>query len=821
MLPFTHALAQGSRADYDRADSLPGGWADLVRNEEVRLRWMADNRPVFQYELADGSTQWRTVDLESGGVSPAFDMGAMNAALAEHGLSRPVRVEWFDTLGDRIVFLVRGDARLWTLDPADNTIEPLDANDPANRFGIQPSGTDRTTDGGFRTTVIIVNATSGPIEAQWLDFGGNAHQYAVIRPGDSHRQGTYAGHAWRIINQHGKGVGVYKATADPGVVLVQDDSEPAKGDKPASVIPPAAERTRAAGADWSPDGSAGLLIEDHQLLLVDRDEGTRRVLTDDGSERVRYSGISWSPDSSRFVVLRTERAARRKVRIVESSPDERLQPDLIEFDYTKPGDEIDQPRPLLFNAQSGEQIEVDHSMLGHTWSITRGRWSDDSGAYFYLYNERGHQKLRVVRINAATGESRVVVDERSETFIDYSSKTFLRFLDGRDALVWMSERSGWNHLYLYDQGTGELRNPITQGEWVVQRVDRIDEQRGSALVRVMGYYKDQDPYNVHFARVNLDGSGFTMLTEGDGTHTIEYSPDARFYTDTYSRVDLPPMTELRRSSDGSLVAELARGDWTELLEAGWNPPERFVAKGRDGETDIWGYIEKPTRFDPSAAYPVIESIYAGPHGHHVPKSFRVWGSSRSLSELGFVLVHIDGMGTNWRSKAFHNVAFKNLKDAGFPDRIAWMKAAAAGRAWMDIDRVGIYGVSAGGQNAMGALLFHNDFYDAAVADCGCHDNRMDKIWWNEAWMGLPGDGSYVASSNTEDAHKLDGALLLTVGELDRNVDPASTYQVVDALRRAGKEFEFMLFPGMGHGAGDSDYGRALRLRFFKRELAAE
>ena len=215
---------------------------------------------------------------------------------------------------------------------------------------------------------------------------------------------------------------------------------------------------------------------------------------------------------------------------------------------------------------------------------------------------------------------------------------------------------------------------------------------------------------------------------------------------------------------------------------------------------------------------MIEQIYAGPHGAHVPKAFSVGSGLQELADLGFILVQIDGMGTNWRSKEFHDVCWKNLKDAGFPDRIAWMKKAAETRSEMDLSRVGVYGGSAGGQNAMAALLFHGDFYKVAAADCGCHDNRMDKIWWNEAWMGWPVDKSYEDSSNVVNAGKLTGKLLLTVGETDHNVDPASTMQVVDALIRAGKDFELIVFPGADHGAGGSPYGRRRMREFFVRHL---
>jgi dipeptidyl aminopeptidase/acylaminoacyl peptidase len=380
----------------------------------------------------------------------------------------------------------------------------------------------------------------------------------------------------------------------------------------------------------------------------------------------------------------------------------------------------------------------------------------------------------------------------------------------------MSERSGWNHLYSINALTGVIA-PITKGQWNVRSVENLDEATHTLWLRVMGK-TGQDPYQFHLARVNLDGTGFAVLTEGDGTHTWEWSPDRRFFIDTWSRVDQAPVIELRRSEDGKLVCPLERAEVSALLAAGWHPPERFVAKGRDGQTDIWGIIIKPMNFDPAKKYPVIENIYAGPQDFFVPKAWGRYVGEQSIAELGFIVVQIDGMGTNWRSKAFHDVCWKNLKDGGFPDRIAWMRAAAVARPWIDLSRVGIFGGSAGGQNALAGLLFHGDFYKAGIADCGCHDNRMDKIWWNEAWMGWPIGPEYEDSSNVTHAQNLTGKLMLVVGEMDKNVDPSSTMQVVNALIKADKDFDLLVVPNSGHGALGSAYGRRRRDDFFVRNL---
>jgi dipeptidyl aminopeptidase/acylaminoacyl peptidase len=298
---------------------------------------------------------------------------------------------------------------------------------------------------------------------------------------------------------------------------------------------------------------------------------------------------------------------------------------------------------------------------------------------------------------------------------------------------------------------------------------------------------------------------------------VTLSPDMAFYLDTRSRVDFPPIMELRRTSDRKKLLQVEKTDIQKLAAAGWKAPEVFVAKARDGRTDIWGIICRPRNFDPRKKYPVVEYIYAGPHGSFVPKSFSPCFRMQPLTELGFIVVQMDGMGTSNRSKAFHDICWKNLGDAGFPDRILWHKAAAAEYPSYDISRVGIYGSSAGGQNSLGGMLRHPEFYKACVSSCGCHDNRMDKIWWNELWMSWPLGPHYAASSNVENAHLLRGKLLLIVGEIDTNVDPASTMQVADALIKADKTFDLLVIPGGGHGMGGA-YGERKMFDFFVRHL---
>jgi dipeptidyl aminopeptidase/acylaminoacyl peptidase len=349
-------------------------------------------------------------------------------------------------------------------------------------------------------------------------------------------------------------------------------------------------------------------------------------------------------------------------------------------------------------------------------------------------------------------------------------------------------------------------------------VNRVDEEKKQIWFEASGVKAGEDPYFVHAYRINFDGSGLMPLTEGPGNHHVEFSSDGKFYVDLVSTIDTAPVLTLYRTEGNAKVAELERGDIDKLKAAGWRAPEPFMAKGRDGKTDIWGVVWKPVNFDAKKKYPVVENIYAGPQGSFVPKTFSA--RAEALTELGFVVVQIDGMGTNNRSKAFHDVAWHNLKDAGFPDRIAWHKAYAAGHPWYDISRVGIFGTSAGGQNSMGALLFHPEFYKVAVSNSGCHDNRMDKIWWNEQWMGWPIGPQYSESSNVDNAWRLQGKLMLVVGEMDKNVDPSSTFQVADRLEKANKSFDLLYVPGGGHGAGGA-YGQRKLQDFFVHNLLGQ
>lgn len=601
--------------------------------------------------------------------------------------------------------------------------------------------------------------------------------------------------------------------------VVAEEVVPKDAKRPAAATQERGRRRSGASAS-SPDGRWEAFIKDHNVWLRERATKAEKQLSREGVEADAYSGrFLWSPDSKKLIAIRRTKGGDRRVTLVESSPKDQLQPKVITIPYLKPGDEIPQSKPHLFNVDSLGEIPVADALFANPWDVGQEQWDADSRRFTFLYNQRGHQVMRIIAIDADTGKAEAIINEECATFFDYAHKAYLQRLPETREMIWMSERSGWNHLYLLDAKTGAVKNAITSGEWLVRGVERVDVEKRQVWFRAMGIHPGQDPYHIHFARVNLDGTGLTLLTEGDGMHKIEYSPDGRHYIDTWSRADLPAVTELRRSSDGAKVCDLETADISLLLKAGYRMPERFIAKGRDGKTDIWGLIFRPSSFDPSRKYPVIENIYAGPQGHFVWKPFSPAHTEQSMAELGFVMVKIDGMGTNWRSKAFHDVCWKNLGDSGFPDRILWIKAAAAKYPQLDLSRgAGIYGGSAGGQSAMRGMTEYPDFYTVGAADCGCHDNRMDKIWWNELWMSWPVGPHYAEQSNVTNAHKLKGKLLLTVGELDQNVDPASTLQLANALIKANRDFDLLVIPGGGHGSGESAFGRKRRMDLFVRHL---
>jgi dipeptidyl aminopeptidase/acylaminoacyl peptidase len=761
------ALAGGSAEDYERALSLAKRTENTVFRAAFQMHWLLEKK-VCWYQVQTGPKSWENVlvDLESGAIRRAPNRATLGLPLVQ----------------------------LTTSHDGSLTEHPSPASDSV-------------------TFVHLSNHLAEPVDLFWINSEGERRRYGRLEPGAEREQHTYAGHVWLLADPAGGTVSVFDAAPEPSELVID-------GKSPMQKV--AMKNERPHRREFSPDGQWEVRFENHNLELRHLADGKTEILTTDGTEKREYRGpVVWSPDSQNFVVFNVTNEPVRNVTLVESSPKDQLQPKVLTYPYPKPGDPLTTPRPVLVRLADRRVNLIDNALFSTPFPgapDANARWSPGGDEFYFDYNQRGHQLYRIIAVKAATGEARAVVEEKSDSFIDYTNKTWRHWLDKTGELLWMSERDGWCGLYLVDVATGAVKDRLPCGNGLVRKVLQVDEDKREVWFMASGLREGEDPYYQHLCRAGFDGSGFAQLTQGDGNHEVKFSPDRKFFVDRWSRVDLPPVSELRRSDTSALLCELERGDDHALLDTGWTAPERFTAKGRDGRTDIFGIIIKPSHFDPSLKYPVLEEVYAGPHGSFVPKSFGVLGREHALAELGFIVVRADGMGTNDRGKAFQDVAWKNLKDAGFPDRIAWIRSAAATHPWMDLDRVGIYGGSAGGQSAMRALIDHADFYKAAFADCGCHDNRMDKVWWNEQWLGWPVDNSYVRNSNVADAAKVKGALMLCVGELDHNVDPSSTMQVVNALEKADKDFELLIMTGADHGAAETPYGSRRRMDFFVRHL---
>jgi hypothetical protein len=831
------AHAQGTLADYQRAQELGNKFRGLVVNVPGSPTWIAGTNHFWYSKSVKGGTEFVMVDADEATKKPAFDHEKLAAAinLASGGKYTALTLPFAPSAGGRGG---GGGGGRGAGGAAPGGLTFVD-NEQSIEFGAA----------GFmyKCTLIDYKCTKGAAIQQPATGGRGGRGGApaddslatdddsLAAPmevgGDPVDGLEYLAPALQQGGGQGRGAGQVQERCRPRPQAgAQGQGRGGAGGRGAAAPAAAGQAPTEPQVCGSFDGKWDAFIQNFNVFLRPLNpSGPAIPLSFDGSEGNYYTldSIAWSPDSKKLVAYHTRPGYDRRIHYVESSPTDQLQPKTRTSNlYRKPGDALDIACPALFDVATKKETEIDPALFPNAFSLSRPAWWKDGRAFTFEYNQRGHQVYRIIEVDAQTGKERALISEESKTFIYYNNvgaglsggRKYRRDINDGKEIIWASERDGWEHLYLLDGVTGQVKNQITKGEWVVRNVDSVDEAGRQIWFEAGGMNPGQDPYFTHYYRINFDGTGLTKLTEADGNHSVTFWPNwpaaPKYYIDTWQRVDLPPVAQLRRAEDQKVILDLEKGDASALLAAGFKMPEVFVAKGRDGKTDIWGVIFQPTNFDPAKKYPVVESIYAGPQGSFAPKTWN--GNGQSIAELGFIWVQMDGMGTGNRSKAFHDVAFKNLGDAGFPDRILWHKAVAAKYPWYDITRVGIYGTSAGGQNAMGAMLFHPEFYKVAVTNSGCHDNRMDKIWWNEQWMGWPLGPEYVASSNMENASKLQGKVLLIVPELDTNVDPSSTFQVVNALLKANKQFDMLVVPGSDHGAGG--ISSHFRDDFFVRHL---
>ncbi len=772
----------------------------------------------YRNDLPGGTHKFILVDAEAGDRRQAFDHAKLAKSLNAAGVSEasaerlPIRELQFDVAQQQVNFIT-GDER-WDCDLKTYELtkreEASQDDDDKGTAKVIDRGPFRSATTGPETNLTFVNKTNVIVELFWIDPEGRPRSYGTLPAGEQREQHTYAGHVWSIMDEQRNFYGAFRADENALTAVISE-----KQRRPSFRGRGGRGRN---GDARSPNGQWRAFIRQGNIYLQLEDgESDEIPLSSDGTEEIGYDQLSWSPDSKKLAAFRVTRGDQKEVYTVESSPTDGGRAKLHTRAYALPGDAMTKYELYLIDVEQRELVKADVDPID--FGRPRVRWHD-ANTLTYEKTDRGHQRFRLIHLNVETGESRDIIDEKSETFVwSYHGPDVprLSYLSETDELIYSSERDGWRHLYLVNRNADVPMQQITRGKWIVRDIEFIDEQNRQICFAASGMNANQDPYFQHYYRINFDGTGLVTLTKGNGDHSVEFSPDRRFLVDTRSRIDAAPVHTLRRADDGELVCRLERSDISELIDRGWRAPEVFSAKGRDGETDIWGFICYPTDYDPEKKYPILEHIYAGPHDSHVPKSFRPLDWYQSMTDAGFFVVKIDGMGTANRSKAFHDVCWHNLKDAGLPDRILWVKAAAEMVPAMDTTRVGIYGTSAGGQNAAGAVLFHPEFYKVAVAACGCHDNRMDKASWNEQWMGYPVGPHFAASSNIDNAHRLQGQLLLIVGELDSNVPPESTFRFVDALIKADKDFELLVIPGAGHTSGGT-YGARKTREFFMRHL---
>ncbi len=570
----------------------------------------------------------------------------------------------------------------------------------------------------------------------------------------------------------------------------------------------------------SPDGKWIAFVKNYNLYLRNLKTEEEFKLTTDGIDHYDYATplswykivdesigdtydpeiyVEWSPDSKKFMAIKLDRRNAKKLYMYQSLPEDGMRAKVWSYERALPGENsIPLQEFYIFDVKDKSNVKVDLKPIEDYWSGFAPAWTKDGSKFYFAQMARYYKALDLYFVDPATGKLDTIIHEDAKTMIEYQM-VGCELVNNGEKLIWMSERDGWSHLYLYDGKTRSLINQITKGEFVVQEINCIDEKNEIVYFTAVGKEKDRDPYFKHLYKINFDGTEMMLLTPEDAEHEIQFSPDHTYFIDNFSRVDLKPKAVLRRLSDGKLIQELQEANIDKLLATGWKYPERFTVKARDGKTDIYGVLQYPSTFDPTKKYPIIDNSYSGPQAVNVPKSFRrgIWNHWTPLAEVGFIVMRIDGMGTAMRSKAFHDFSYMNLGDIGAADHITGIKQLAEKYSYIDTNKVGIFGHSAGGYDATHALLIHPEFYKVGVASAGNHDHRMAKAWWPEQYMGAPGN-HYSEQSNLTLAKNLKGKLLLVHGDMDNNVNPASTYRLAAELIKNNKDFDLIITPGDNH-----------------------
>lgn len=600
-------------------------------------------------------------------------------------------------------------------------------------------------------------------------------------------------------------------------------------------------------ADFSPDGKRAVFLRDWNLWVREIATGVEKQLTTDGVKDFGYATdnagwahsehaiVVWSPDSK---MLATFQQDQRKTGEMYTVTSRIGHPELETWKYPLVGDkDVTMIERVIIDVDAAKVTRLkmppdqhrstlcDNLVCHAGWEDVQ--WAADSRTLAFVSTSRDHKTENLRIAVAATGEVRNVFTETVPTFFEsgYEHVNW-RYLSKRNEILWFSQRENWGNLYLYDAGTGKLKHAVTEGDWNVDEVLSVDSVSGEMIVTGTGREPSEDPYYRRVYSVNLDGKHLKLLTTEDADHVATVSSDGKFMVDIYSTPQKPQVMILRDGS-GRAIEELTHGDITRLKAAGWIAPETFHVKGHDGKTDVYGLLFRPAGLNLSQKYPIIDFIYPGPQGgsfgtHGFQASRR---DSNALAELGFVVVQIEGMGNPGRSKAFHDEYLSDIGMNAIPDQISGLRELAQRYSWIDLDRVGMWGHSGGGNATVSAMLRYPDFIKVGIAESGNHENRNYEDDWDEKWVGLlqtkpDGTTNYDAQANARYAGNLKGKLMLAHGMLDDNVPVSTTMLLIDALEKANKDFALVIFPQAHHGYGPTAGAYMMRRRwdYFITEL---
>ncbi len=568
----------------------------------------------------------------------------------------------------------------------------------------------------------------------------------------------------------------------------------------------------------SPDGKWIAFTKEYNLFIRDAKTGEEIQLSTEGHKNYEYGSyygwgdvmigedggrpkrlsVRWSPDSKKILSSICDLRKAEKMYMLDWSMDHLYRPRLLSYYRGSPGDEtVVKNKPVLFDIDKKEEIQVDMAPRPHFASASFS-WRPDSKYLIGRAYKRGYKEIQFYYVNAGTGEVKSVYHEKSPTSVNNAFYEFYP-LENSEQLIFTSEKTGWNHFYILDLTTSSV-NPLTKGDFPVNNLIYVDEQRKYLYFTATGVEKDRNVYLQHLYRVKFGGGIMEKLTSGNVHHDIRFSPDGQYFVDNASTIYEPTTSLLIKTSDLNKKSTLQKTDPSDLEATGWTAPQTEIIKAADGVSDIYVAIWKPSNFDPSKSYPLIDYSYTGPFTFRFPRTFShaLSPTNQSLAELGFIVVTIDGRGSAGRSKAFRDVSYKRL-GYGLVDHVYAIKELGKKYNWIDADRVGIFGHSAGGYDAARGMLLFPDFYKVAVSSSADHDHRMEKAWWPEMYMGWPVDTAYHNQSNITNAAKLKGKLLLVHGAIDENVNASATFKLSEALVKADKDFDLLIFPSQRHG----------------------